>query len=99
MENDAREVTQAIAAAGRRAIEHPKWWSAAWEELTRLARNDRTSIEPVAPAQFKEAVNDDVFMINEIGFEVGKNPDTGEPTDPSFDPELIYMAAGVVWNE
>jgi hypothetical protein len=92
-------ITQAIAIASRHAIVRPDWWSPAWEELTRFARNDHTPIEPVAPAQFKEMASDDAFMIYNIGYEVGKNPDTGEPTDPSTDPELIYMAAGVIWNE
>jgi hypothetical protein len=43
--------------------------------------------------------SEDVFMIDEVGFELGRNSETGEQTDPSTDPELIYMAAGIIWNE
>jgi hypothetical protein len=77
----------------------PEWWSPAWEELTKVTRGDGVKIEPVSPAQFKEFVNDDVFMMDEIGTELGKYPITGEPPDPSTDPDLIHMASGVIWNE
>jgi hypothetical protein len=77
----------------------PEWWSPAWEELTELARSDRTSIELLPPGQFKEEVSDDVFMMDEIGTELGKDPNTGEQTNPNIDPALIHMASGAVWNE
>jgi hypothetical protein len=37
-------------------------------------------------------------MRDEMGTELGKDPITGERSDPSTDPDLIYMASGAVWN-
>jgi hypothetical protein len=67
--------------------------------LEKLTRGDGSKIEPVSPGEFQVITNDDVFMSDEIGTELGKDPITGEQTDPSTDPDLIHMASCVIWNE
>jgi hypothetical protein len=81
-----------------RARPEPKWWTAAWDKLAELEGGDGVRITPVSPGDFKQIASEDVFIMDEIGVELGVDPVSGEPTDPSTDPDLIYMASAVVWN-
>jgi ribonuclease HI len=76
----------------------PDWWSAAWEKSNGHMANGSTPLMPVSPCDFKESVESDVCMVDQIGHQHKTDPITGEEICPDSDPELITMVAGCVWN-
>jgi hypothetical protein len=45
----------------------PEWWTPAWEKLNGLLTNGSTSVMPVSPKDFKDSVDTDVYMVDQIG--------------------------------
>jgi hypothetical protein len=52
----------------------------------------------VSPKDFKEAVDTDVYMVDQIGRHHNPDRETGEETGPESDPNLMGMVAGCIWN-
>jgi hypothetical protein len=53
---------------------------------------------PVSPKDFKEAIQSDVWMIDQHGFQHVTDPATGLEMGPESDPNLMCMMTGCVWN-
>jgi hypothetical protein len=45
-----------------------------------------------------EAVESDVYMVDQIGHQHNTDPITGEEIGPESDPDLIGMMTGCIWN-
>jgi hypothetical protein len=76
----------------------PVWWSPAWDELAETREASGNRIPADSPYEFKKYITDDVFALDEVVMEQSIDPDTGEQVDSSVNPELIKVAAVVVWN-
>jgi hypothetical protein len=76
----------------------PAWWTPPWEGLGEIRNENGQRVIPISPLEFKENMTEDVFMTDEVMFERKIDPETGERIDFRSDPELVKVAAGVVWN-
>jgi hypothetical protein len=76
----------------------PEWWSPAWDELAEARNADGSWIPTGSPKEFKEGITDEVFALDDSTLELRTDESTGERIDASIDPELINVAAAVVWN-
>jgi hypothetical protein len=76
----------------------PVWWSPAWDELAEAREVNGTRIPAGSPCEFKECITDEVYALDEAAMELGVDAGTGEQVDSSVNPELINVAAAVVWN-
>jgi hypothetical protein len=76
----------------------PVWWSPAWDELAEAREANGNRIPTGSPCEFKECITDEVYALDEVVMGQAIDPSTGEQIDSSVNPELINVAAGVVWN-
>jgi hypothetical protein len=77
----------------------PEWWSEAWEELAESRNGDGSRIPTGPPKEFKECITEDVFALDSRVLQLRRDEETGTVIDARIDPELINVAAAVVWNE
>jgi ribonuclease HI len=76
-----------------------EWWTPAWESLNgMLGLGGVQPLIPVCPSQFKDLVDSDVFMVDDVMFQSKIDSDTGEPVDARTDPEFITVVAGCIHN-
>jgi hypothetical protein len=86
-ERIARTLKHMAERPSQEARPKPEWWTPAWEELTKLIGGDGAKIEPVSPGEFMPISSEDVFMMDEIGTELGKDPITEDWTRSDADQE------------
>jgi hypothetical protein len=76
----------------------PTWWSPAWEGLADVRDGNGKRVLPISPLDFKENMTEDVYMSDDVVWELGVDADTREQVDYRSNPELMNVASGVVWN-
>jgi hypothetical protein len=76
----------------------PIWWSSSWDEIAEAREVNGIRIPTGSPCEFKECITDEVYALDEAVMELGVDASTGEQVDSSVNPELINVAAAVVWN-
>jgi hypothetical protein len=79
-------------------IPKPVWRSPASDELAEAREANGNRIPTGSPCEFKECITDEVYALDEVMMEQAIDPSTGERIDSSVNPELINVAAVVVWN-
>jgi hypothetical protein len=76
----------------------PDSWSPAWETLNGCLMRVDSPLLPVPPKDFKEAVQTDVWMVDQIGTQSRTVPVTGLEVGPESVPSLFSVVTGCVWN-
>jgi hypothetical protein len=98
-EDEERGIKPRYGPTRRRLeLSRPDWWSPAWEQLNGLLMNGATPVRPVSPMQFKEEVDRDISVADQVGFQHSTDPSTGEEVGPDVDPNLMTVVTACVWN-